>query len=458
VNQRLANHLHWGLLCPSRHTVAGLLYSGGRQFQDWSADYRLYSRGRVNVDDLFALARREVQKLLPPDAPLVAAMDDSVMPKSGQKIPGVSWRVDPQSPPFQVNFILGQRVLQLSAAVPFGGQGEARSIPLDFVEAPTAKRPGKKASKEQKKAYRELQRQKNINTVGLQRVQALEAQTKGRPLWLTVDGRFTNRTILKGLPAGVPLIGRIRRDAKVYALPPDEVRAGMAGRPRRYGERLPTPEQVLKDPTIPFAEVKAHAAGKVHTFRIKTLEAVKWKPAGAGRVMRLIVIAPLGYRLRQGGKMLYRQPAYLICSDPGLPLEQVLQAYIWRWGIEVNFRDEKSVLGVGEAQLRHRQSVQTQPAVAVAGYALLLLAGIAAYGPAGIPEELPDPKWLRGRRPRVCPTQRLLSQLRLEAWGTQITTRGFEGLSTSPAKRAATQKPPKSPTPLASAILYARRV
>ncbi|RRJ94816.1 hypothetical protein Ga0100231_011190 [Opitutaceae bacterium TAV4] len=56
---------------------------------------------------------------------------------------------------------------------------------------------------------------------------------------------------------------------------------------------------------------------------------------------RVVVIAPLGYRLRKGGKLLYRQPAYLLCTDAGLPVQDILQQYLWRWDIEVNFKDEK---------------------------------------------------------------------------------------------------------------------
>jgi hypothetical protein len=41
----------------------------------------------------------------------------------------------------------------------------------------------------------------------------------------------------------------------------------------------------------------------------------------------LVVIAPLGYRLRKGHRMLYRKPAYLLCTDPDLDLALLLQAY-----------------------------------------------------------------------------------------------------------------------------------
>jgi hypothetical protein len=451
---RLQEHLLWLLLCLSRHTITGLLYTGGRQLLDWTADYRLYTRGRVDVGRLFTVAREEVLALLPAGAPLVVAMDDSILRKSSQKIPGVAWRADPTGPPFQINFVLGQRVVQLSVALPFGVEGAARSIPIDFVEAPTAKRPGKKATAEAKQKYREVQRQMNINVVGSARVRELR-RACGRPFWLTVDGRFTNRTVFKGLPEGVTLIGRMRSDARLYAVPKGESSGPKGGRRRRYGDRLPTPEQVRQDTKIRWKKVKAYAAGKVHQFKVKTLEAVKWRPAGAGRVLRLVVIAPLGYRLSQGGRMLYRKPAYLIVTDPSLPLAELLQAYLWRWGIEVNFRDEKSVLGVGEAQVRNAKSVKAVPAVGVAAYALLLLAGIRAYGPDGIPQGVPDPKWLRGRRPRVCPTQRLIAQLRLETWNEQLNEKSFDGFSHAPADTD--QKPQKLQSPLASAALHAKK-
>lgn len=455
MNLRLQRHLYWQALCLSRHTITGLLYTGAKQFADWTADYRLYSRDRVDVQQLFGVCRHEVESMLPEGAPLVVGMDDSILRKTGKKTPGVAWRVDPTGPPFQINFVLGQRVLQLSAAVPFGGLGAARSIPIDFVDAPTAKRPRKNATEQQKQEYRELQRQKNINAVAVKRLALLASQTM-RDLWVTVDGRFTNRTVMKQLPQKAILIGRIRSDAKLYGVPAGERVGPSGGRPRRYGQRLPTPEEIRQDDAVAWQTVTCYATGKTHQFRIKTVEAVKWRPAGAGKILRVIVIAPLGYRLSKAGQVLYRQPAYLICTDPSLPLAAVLQAYLWRWGIEVNFRDQKSVMGVGQAQVRHQTSVQTVPAVAVAAYSLLLLAGIRAYGADGIPEQLPDPKWLRGRRPRLCPTQRLISQLRWETWGDQIRDKGFCGFPTHPARSGLHQKPQKPPAPLASATLYAR--
>lgn len=45
-----------------------------------------------------------------------------------------------------------------------------------------------------------------------------------------------------------------------------------------------------------------------------------WPKAGPDLPLRLVVIATVGYHLRKGSKSLYRQPAYLVCTDLDMPL------------------------------------------------------------------------------------------------------------------------------------------
>lgn len=142
------------------------------------------------------------------------------------------------------------------------------------------------------------------------------------------------------------LIGRIRKDAKLYEVPQNEpIRRG---RKKFYGKPLPTPEELRQDDNIPWQKVEAFAAGKRHVFDVKTITPVCWRGSGP-RDIRIVIIRPLAYRPSKGAKLMYRNPAYLICSDTQLSLDRLLQAYLWRWEIEVNFRDEKTILGVGEA-------------------------------------------------------------------------------------------------------------
>ena len=95
--------------------------------------------------------------------------------------------------------------------------------------------------------------------------------------------------------------------------------------------------------------MKAWDAGKLHDFNVKIVKDVKWRPAGQHHTLQLMVIRPLAYRLSANSKLLYRKPAYLICTDNQMSAEKMLQNYIWRWEIEVNIRDEKTLIGCGKA-------------------------------------------------------------------------------------------------------------
>jgi len=54
------------------------------------------------------------------------------------------------------------------------------------------------------------------------------------------------------------------------------------------------------------------------------------------RAVRLLVIEPVPSRVGKKSKLERREPAHLICTDPARPLPELLQAYLWRWDIEVN--------------------------------------------------------------------------------------------------------------------------
>ena len=240
---------------------------------------------------------------------------------------------------------------------------------------------------------------------------ALDARpdTRQRQLLVSGDGSYTNRTVLRQLPERTTFIGRIRKDAKLFlALPPlTATRPG--GRPRRYGAPAPTPEQVLHDDTVPVVKVRCFAAGQVRQIPVKVVPTVYWRKAGPDLPLLLVVIKPLGYRLRQGSKLLYRQPAFLICTDPQLGLPILLQAYIDRWEIECNHRDEKSLIGAAQGQVWNSLAVTRLPQFQVAIYSLLLLASILAYGFQRTAVYLPLPRWRRKSiRPSVLDLLNLL--------------------------------------------------
>jgi len=406
---------------------------------------------------IFDVVRNEALAQLPADVPLSIAMDDSLLRKTGTHVHGVAWRRDPLGPPFQINFIRAQRVLQLSLALPCNeGTSSAKLVPIDFAHVPTAPKPSHNAPQEAWTEYKSYQKLANISLQAVSRLKQLSEKLENDPslskrsVYLLVDGRFTNRAVFKGLPQGMLFIGRIRSDAKLYAIPSLDVPAGR-GRRRSYGEGLPTPEQLRQDKSVPWDTVRVFAAGREHDFRIKSLSYVLWRAAGAKRLLRLVVIAPLGYRPRKNSKILYRKPAYLITTDVTSDLSRILQNYVWRWGIEVNFREEKTLLGVGQAQVRIPASTGNVPAMIVASYAMLLLAALRNRSTLTPESTLPSAKWCRLRSAPFT-TQSLINQLRAELWAKAL---GIEKISKFSSSIDPDQKPEKLRPSLPSAVLYA---
>ena len=450
-----ARALSYGLLtCMGRHTITGALTASGKQFQDWTSAYRLFSKDRIDITRFFDVASSAVLQELASHRFIVAHMDDTIIKKTGRHIPGTSWRRDPLGPAFHTNFIWGQRFLQISLALPEQEKcAQSRAIPVVFHHCPTVKKPGKKATGKQWENYKEQAKIHKLSRQGSEQIKAFREKlnrqgASDKQLLIGVDGGYTNSEVLKNLPEGVTLIGRIRKDTKLYALPENQVGVG---RKRVYGERLPTPERIRQSEEYPWVKVKAWAAGKSHQFSVKIVRHVRWRSAGEKHNLQLVVIRPLGYRLTKKSKILYRKPAYLICTDPELNIETLLQAYLWRWEIEVNFREEKSLFGCGEAQIRHPRSVEKVPAFIVAIYAFLLIANYKVMK-SGNPLSLPRPKWYQNKTNSRITSGDMINNLRAQLWAkaVNINFSGFVNLE----RKSQTRK--NVANPFTSAIFYMR--
>lgn len=435
--------------------MTGLLTTSGSQFQDWSATYRLFSQDRIPLPEIFSVVRRAVAGQLPAGAPFRAVLDDSLLRRSGLHTPGVAWRRDPLGPRFQTNFVRAQRFLQISAAMP-GKDGVYRLAPIAFLHTPTPQKPKRKATGEELKQYRKDARASRLGLRAAQQMvqlrQSLDQDPGGqqRTLILAFDGGYTNSTVLKQIPLHTTCIGRIRKDARL-CFTPDPARMKARGRRLRYGAPAPTPEQFRTDDSEPWQSMTFTHSGISHHLRYKCRQNLMWRTAGVQQILQLVIIAPLAYRPRKGSKLLYRDPAYLICTDPELEPRHIIEAYFQRWDIEVNFRDEKTLLGVGQAQVRAEVSVQSAPALTVAAFGMLLVSAQRAFGTSddGL---LPQPKWAASPKGPRTSTQQMIHQLRAEVWGRGLGIESFSGFA---SHLTTDTKPEKCTFPLASAVCYA---
>jgi hypothetical protein len=274
-----AQRLAYGLLtCLRTHLTSNAICATGRQFLDWSAAYRLFSRSPWESHALFDPIFDHLAELLPSaKAPVVAALDDTLCKKTGRHIPGATYARDPLSPPFHVNLCRGLRFVQASVLVRARQfLGPARALPVRFEPAPPAVKPKpqtaskhtRKNQRDQKKnakrsrksrkgtpaaqrktatltpqeqAYRLQKKLRALTQVGVRVLhslrQTLDARpdTRQRQLLVSGDGSYTNRPVLRHLPERTTFIGRIRKDAKLFQPLPSATATRSGGRPRPYG-------------------------------------------------------------------------------------------------------------------------------------------------------------------------------------------------------------------------------
>jgi hypothetical protein len=382
------------LVCLGRRCLTRIIWTNGGQDRSWSAEYFLHSRCVWQPQALFQPVLRRALPLCP--GRLVGvAIDDTRLPKTGRCIQQAFFQRDPLSPPFHVNLMLGLRFLQASLLVPSHRRAplHTRALPIRFEEVSRVKKPGRRAKPEDWAQYQVAIKEHNLSQRFVQMAHSLrqaldEAGGAKRTLVIAGDGSFCNRTCLRTNEERTVLLVRSRRDAVLCA------RAPLGGR-RFYDSQTFTPEQVRQDDSYLWHETKLCYAGKRRKIRYKEVTSIYWRSTAGRRPLRLLVVAPTPYRKKKGAKLAYRAPAYLITTDLGSKAKALLQIYLDRWQIEVNHRDEKDTLGVGQAQLWNPIAVPKQPVLAVAAYSALLLASILAFGPARSQAYAPLPRWRR---------------------------------------------------------------
>ena len=417
--RRAAEQALGSLLALGRRTLSRSLWALGRQHQDWSADYKLHSRAGWKAQDLFQPVLLQAARFCD-DSLLVVAMDDTRIRKTGRKILTAFYQRDPLSPKFRFNLMWGLRFLHFSLLVPLyrtNAEVPPRALPIQFLEVPAIKKPGKRASAAEIQAHQQAVKLHNLSRSSVASLQQLRqaadaAGLESRTILAVGDGGFCNRTLFRQSLDRIRMVARARRDCRLcHAAPP--------GGRRFYSTEQFTADQIRQDDSLPWQQARIFHGGQWRDVRYKEVASLYWRTGAGRRPLRLLVVAPVPYASGKGKRKYYGEPAFLLSTDLDHSAAVLLQAYFDRWQIEVNHREIKDTLGIGQAQLRNPRSVPRQPAMLVAAYSALLLAGIQVFGDTR-PEAFPAlPKWRRNaRRPSCLDLVTLLRQEVASATGS----------------------------------------
>lgn len=378
-----------------RHTLSQAILFNKEEQSAWNRLYRLFSQSPWEARDLFRPAVRHAVSMLDATSSWCGvALDDTNAYKTGKKIPNTAYVRDPLSPPFHVNLRLGQRFIQTSMLLPLYTKADvrARAIPIRFEIAPFVKKPGKKASQEEIAQYKQARKQNNLCAQAAAMIGQIRQDLDGvgsshRKLLMLGDGGYCNRRIFAAVDCErTHLLVRCRKDAVLCMPAAPESR-------KFYGEEKFTPEQVRQSNEHPWKTTTIFYGGKWREIQFKRIDGVLWQRGAKRHELTLFDIRPLAYRTTKAGKTYYRDPAFVLTTATDIDSTQALQMYFDRWQIEVNHREEKHDLGVGQAQVRSPQSVARHPAFVVAAYAMMQLAALECYGPTRNEQYLPLPRW-----------------------------------------------------------------
>ena len=169
-------------------------------------------------------------------------------------------------------------------------------------------------------------------------VTTLRAMKCLSPVWVAMDGAYAARPCLRPLlQLGVTVVSRLRRDAKLFDLPPER-QPQQRGAPRKYGNhRIDLAKRAGQ--RRGWTSLTYPCRGQEVARQYKTFLATTMLIGGP---IRVVII-----KYDDGNWAPY------FCTDATATPLDILTAVTDRWAIEEHFHDVKEVCGAGQQQVRN---------------------------------------------------------------------------------------------------------
>src|SRR4051794_11200971 len=224
-----------GWVFARRRTVTGMILAAGAAVgaKHHSAYHRLFAAACWSLDELGLAVFSLVLPLV--DGVVLLAMDDTLARKRGLKVFGVGMHHDPLLSTRKTaitNWAHCWVVLGVVLQLPFCGD-RYFCLPVLFrLYVP------KKTADKKRLAYHTKPQ------LIVRMLQLLCRRYPGRRFHAVGDSAYGGKSVLLNLPHNCDLTSRLTMDARLYDAPVN-VKRRKGGRPRKRGQRLPTPQQML---------------------------------------------------------------------------------------------------------------------------------------------------------------------------------------------------------------------
>lgn len=337
-----------GWVFARRHTVTRMILAAGEAGEKhFSSYHRLFSAARWSLDALGLAVFDLIQSFL--GSVVMLGVDDTLCRKRGLKMFGTGMHHDPllsSRGKVITNWGHSWVVLGVIVELPFR-PGHYYCLPILFRLYMN-----KKSAAKHGRAYR------TRPELAVELLSLLCNARKDRQFHAVADSAYAGQSVLCHLPANCDLTSRLLKDARLYDAPPER-QPGTNGRPRKRGQRLPTPQAML---VRRCRRVRLNIYGRSEHARLADTCARVY--AAPQRPLRVVATEAIS-----GGRG--QQVFYSTCHDASA--EQVISWYAMRWSMEVTFHDSKQHLGFEEPQGWSRPAAERTAPVAMLLYSLVVL-------------------------------------------------------------------------------------
>jgi hypothetical protein len=328
------------VLTIGRHTVTRTWWTVRGLTRGHIANYhRVFSRARWSLWPLGKVLAALVLELVPPDQPVVCAVDDTCAQHRGKKIYGKGRHRDPVRSTRTHNvWIWGHQwvVLAINVKFPFCSRPWALPVLCALYRSKEVNR-------------QEGREHKTPIVLARQLMATLMHGFPDRRFILLGDGHYASHELAR-------FCWRHRRRLTLVSLfhpwahlcePPPPRAKGQMGRRRVRGEKLPHPQDVVKTAKRKRSVVTWYG-GKKRRVEFVSRAAHWYKPADGLVPVRWVFVHDLDGT---------HEDRYFYSTDPKLSASRIISLYTGRWSIEVTFQEAKQQLGLATPRNRKQTSV-----------------------------------------------------------------------------------------------------
>ncbi len=366
------------VLTVGNHTVTQVIFTMRlHERRHFATIYRFLNKGQWGADwvsrSLFLIL---VEVLVADGVEVTAVVDDTLNKHCGKHICGAGWQYDGSAPK------RGKKAKQTSFGLCFVIIGLAIRLPGISNRVfclPYAARlwwPEKTKVKPEGVSY------KTKPQLGLDLINLTYSWLEGaQRLRVVTDMAYCCRAVLKGRPKDVHLTGRMKRGAALFALLDSPAVRG-PGRPRKRGERLPTPSTMFQDPNLKWTEIDVFCYGRRIKLQVHQFTALWYHSAGPEPLTVVLCRDPAGK---------YSDTVFFD-TDLTASAKEIIERYAARFSIEITNRETKQILGSQDPQCRKHNSVIRAPMFAYWAYSFVVLWFVQQFSTAKTLVADPQPR------------------------------------------------------------------